>query len=46
MSTTEAINLELAACWEMCCDAVGIDTDATAAEWCTCTGYKEKEEDV
>ena len=33
MSTTEAINLELAACWEMCCDAVGIDTDATAAEW-------------
>ena len=33
MSTTEAINLELAACWEMCCEAVGIDTDATAAEW-------------
>ena len=33
MSTTEAISLELAARWEMCCDAVGIDTDATAAEW-------------
>ena len=27
------INHELAACWEMCCEAVGIDTDATAAEW-------------
>ena len=33
MSTTEMINHELAACWEMCCEAVGIDTDATAAEW-------------
>ena len=33
MSTAEMINHELAACWEMCCDAVGIDTDATAAEW-------------
>ena len=27
------INHELAARWEMCCEAVGIDTDATAAEW-------------
>ena len=27
------INHELAACCEMCCEAVGIDTDATAAEW-------------
>ena len=33
MSTAEMINHELAACWEMCCEAVGIDTDATAAEW-------------
>ena len=29
----EMINHELAARWEMCCEAVGIDTDATAAEW-------------
>ena len=27
------INHELAARWETCCEAVGIDTDATAAEW-------------
>ena len=33
MSTAEMINHELAACWEMCCEAVGIDTDVTAAEW-------------
>ena len=33
MSTAEMINHELAACWEMCCEAVGINTDATAAEW-------------
>ena len=33
VSTTEMINHELAARWEMCCEAVGIDTDATAAEW-------------
>ena len=33
MSTAEMINHELAARWEMCCEAVGIDTDATAAEW-------------
>ena len=33
VSTAEMINHELAACWEMCCEAVGIDTDATAAEW-------------
>ena len=33
MSTGEMINHELAARWEMCCEAVGIDTDATAAEW-------------
>ena len=33
MSTAEMINHELAALWEMCCEAVGIDTDATAAEW-------------
>ena len=32
-STAEMINHELAARWEMCCEAVGIDTDATAAEW-------------
>lgn len=29
----EMINHELAARWETCCEAVGIDTDATAAEW-------------
>lgn len=33
MSTAEVINNQLAAGWEMCCDAVGIDTDVTAAEW-------------
>ncbi len=33
VSTAEMINHELAARWEMCCEAVGIDTDATAAEW-------------
>ena len=33
MITAEMINHELAARWEMCCEAVGIDTDATAAEW-------------
>ena len=33
MSTAEMINHELAARWEMCCEAVGTDTDATAAEW-------------
>ena len=33
MSTAEMINHELAARWEVCCEAVGIDTDATAAEW-------------
>ena len=29
------INHELAACWEMCCEAVGIDTDSTRGEWQT-----------
>ena len=33
MSTAEMINQGLAARWETCCEAVGIDTDATAAEW-------------
>lgn len=33
VNTAEMINHELAARWEMCCEAVGIDTDATAAEW-------------
>ena len=33
MSTADMINQELAARWEVCCEAVGIDTDATAAEW-------------
>ena len=33
VSTAEMINHELAARWEMCCEAVGIYTDATAAEW-------------